>query len=203
MSPPTGSRGTLVSRQTEQCTGVAMAGLDAKELPKILEEDVEALKAALGTGNLIEAAVKAKETLDMADEITLDIAVTGEAGSGKSSFVNAIRGLGDRDEGAAATGVIETTKEPTAYPHPTYPNVRVWDLPGIDTPTFKPDTYLKQVKFSRYDFFIIISSPRFKYHDISLTQEIQRQGKKFYFVRSKVDQDLANEKHLYDEGLRP
>ncbi|CAM2108023.1 unnamed protein product [Caretta caretta] len=186
-------------RQTEQCTGVAMAGLDAKELPKIPEEDVEALKAALGTGNLIEAAVKAKETLDMADEITLDIAVTGEAGSGKSSFVNAIRGLGDRDEGAAATGVIETTMEPTAYPHPRYPNVRVWDLPGIDTPTFKPDTYLEQVDFSDYDFFIIISSPRFKYHDISLAQEIQKLGRKFYFVRSKVDQDLANEKKLYEE----
>ncbi|CAM5124641.1 unnamed protein product [Natator depressus] len=176
-----------------------MAGLDAKELPKIPEEDIEALKAALGTGNLIEAAVKAKETLEMADKITLDIAVTGESGSGKSSFVNAIRGLGDTDDHAAAIGVTETTVVPTAYPHPTYPNVIVWDLPGIDTPTFKPDTYLEQVKFSRYDFFIIISSPRFTCHDISLAQEIQRQGKKFYFVRSKVDQDLANEKKLYDE----
>ncbi|CAM4624210.1 interferon-inducible GTPase 5-like [Lepidochelys kempii] len=178
-----------------------MAGLDAKELPKIPEEDVEALKAALGTGNLIEAAVKAKETLDMADEITLDIAVTGEVGSGKSSFVNAIRGLGDTDEGAAATGVIETTMEPTVYPHPRYPNVRVWDLPGIDTPTFKPDTYLEQVEFSDYDFFIIISCNRFKYHDIELAQEIQKIGKKFYFVHSKVDQDLANEKKLYEEGI--
>ncbi|XP_027680645.2 interferon-inducible GTPase 5-like [Chelonia mydas] len=178
-----------------------MAGLDAKELPKIPEEDVEALQAALGTGNLIEAAAKAKETLEMADKITLDIAVTGESGSGKSSFVNAIRGLGDTDEGAAATGVIETTMDPTAYPHPRYPNVRVWDLPGIDTPTFKPDTYLEQVKFSDYDFFIIISSNHFKYHDIELAQEIQKLGKKFYFVRSKVDQDLANEKKLYEEGI--
>ncbi|XP_065430651.1 interferon-inducible GTPase 5-like [Chrysemys picta bellii] len=176
-----------------------MAGVDAKELPKILEEDVEALKAAVGKGNLTEAAAKAKEALEMADKITLNFAVTGEAGSGKSSFVNAIRGLGDTDDDAADTGVNETTMEPTAYPHPSYPNVIVWDLPGIGTPKFKSDTYLEQVGFSRYDFFIIISCTRFKTHDIELAQEIQRQGKNFYFVRSKVDQDLTNEKRHYDE----
>ncbi|XP_024076531.2 interferon-inducible GTPase 5-like [Terrapene carolina triunguis] len=176
-----------------------MAGIDAKELPKIPEEDVEALKAAVGKGNLPEAAAKAKEALEMVDKITLNIAVTGESGSGKSSFVNTIRGLEDDDEGAAETGVNETTMEPTAYPHPSYPNVTVWDLPGIGTPTFKSDKYLEQVGFSRYDFFIIISCTRFTSHDTELAQEIQRQGKKFYFVRSKVDQDLKNEKTLYDE----
>ncbi|XP_065276492.1 interferon-inducible GTPase 5-like [Emys orbicularis] len=176
-----------------------MAGVDAKELPKISEEDMEALKAAFGKGTLTEAAAKAKDALEMVDKITINIAVTGESGSGKSSFVNAIRGLEDDDEGAAETGVNETTMEPTAYPHPTYPNVTVWDLPGIGTPTFKSDKYLEQVGFSRYDFFIIISCTRFTSHDIELTQEIQRQGKKFYFVRPKVDQDLTNEKTLYDE----
>ncbi|KAG6926138.1 immunity related GTPase cinema [Chelydra serpentina] len=159
---------------------------------------MEALKAAVGEGNLIEAAAKAKEALEMADKIPLDIAVTGESGSGKSSFVNAIRGLGDEDDDAAETGVKETTMEPTPYPHPTYPNVTVWDLPGTGTPEFKPDTYLEQVGFSRYDFFIIISSPRLTCNNIRLAQEIQRQGKKFYFVRSKVDQDLTNEKQNYN-----
>ncbi|XP_065430645.1 interferon-inducible GTPase 5-like [Chrysemys picta bellii] len=177
-----------------------MAGLDAKNLPKIPEEDMEALKAAFGEGNLTEAAAKAKEALETADKITLNFAVTGESGSGKSSFVNAIRGLKDNDKGAAAIGVTEMTMKLLPYPHPSYPNVIVWDLPGIGTPTFKSDTYLKQVGFSRYDFFIIISCTRFKTHDIELAQEIQGQGKKFYFVRSKVDQDLENEKTLYDEA---
>ncbi|XP_039368520.1 interferon-inducible GTPase 5-like isoform X2 [Mauremys reevesii] len=182
--------------QAEQCTGAAMA---ANELPKIPEEDMEALKAAIGEGNLTEAAAKAKEALETADKITLNIAVTGESGTGKSSFVNAIRGLRDTDKGAAETGVNETTMKTTPYPHRIYPNVIVWDLPGIGTENFKSDTYLKQVKFSRYDFFIIISCTRFKYNDIQLAQEIQRLGKKFYFVRSKVDVDLTNEKRHYDE----
>ncbi|KAH1179923.1 interferon-inducible GTPase 5-like isoform X2 [Mauremys mutica] len=177
-----------------------MAGVDTEELPKIPEEDMEAMNAAVGKGDLTEAAAKAKEALESIDKIPLNIAVTGESGSGKSSFVNAIRGLRDTDKGAAEMGVNERTMKTTPYPHPTYPNVIVRDLPGIGTPTFKPDTYLKQVQFSRYDFFTIISCTRFTSHDIGLAQELQRLGKKFYFVRSKVDQDLTNEKRNYDEG---
>uniref|UniRef100_A0A8C8RHY0 IRG-type G domain-containing protein n=1 Tax=Pelusios castaneus TaxID=367368 RepID=A0A8C8RHY0_9SAUR len=147
--------------------------------------NIEELKAAVEEGNLTAAAAKAKEALEMADKISLNIAVTGESGSGKSSFVNAIRGLRDTDEGSAETGVIEMTIEPTAYPHPKYPNVKIWDLPGIGTPTFQPDTYLEQVQFSQYDFFIIIASEHFKYNHVTLALEIQRLGKKFYFVRCK------------------
>ncbi|XP_043358236.1 interferon-inducible GTPase 5-like [Dermochelys coriacea] len=139
---------------------------------------MEELKAALGKENLIEAVAKPKEALEGAGKFTLNIAVTGEAGSGKSSFVNAIRGLGDEDDGAAETGLQETTEKHTAYPHPTYPNVRVWDLPGTRMKKFELDTYFKRVEFSRFNFFITISSPRVACHDISLAQEIQRQGKK-------------------------
>uniref|UniRef100_A0A8C4YRH2 IRG-type G domain-containing protein n=1 Tax=Gopherus evgoodei TaxID=1825980 RepID=A0A8C4YRH2_9SAUR len=160
---------------------------------------MEALKAAVWKGNLTEAAAKAKEALVRADKIPLNIAVTGVAGSGKSSFVNAIRGLGDTDYSSAAIGITETTMESTAYPHPRYPDVIFCDLPGIGTPAFKSDTYLEQVTFSHYDFFIIISSPRLTCHDISLAQEIQRLGKKFYFVHSKVDLDLTNEKQNGDK----
>uniref|UniRef100_A0A8C4YRF8 IRG-type G domain-containing protein n=1 Tax=Gopherus evgoodei TaxID=1825980 RepID=A0A8C4YRF8_9SAUR len=189
----------FLPRQAEQCTAVATALADAEELPKIPEEDMEALKAAVWKGNLTEAAAKAKEALVRADKIPLNIAVTGVAGSGKSSFVNAIRGLGDTDYSSAAIGITETTMESTAYPHPRYPDVIFCDLPGIGTPAFKSDTYLEQVTFSHYDFFIIISSPRLTCHDISLAQEIQRLGKKFYFVHSKVDLDLTNEKQNGDK----
>ncbi|KYO29496.1 interferon-inducible GTPase 5-like [Alligator mississippiensis] len=129
----------------------------------------------------------------MLDKIQIHIAVTGEAGSGKSTFVNAIRGLGDEDAGAAKTGEVETTVQPEPYPHPTLPNVTIWDLPRIGTPKFKADEYLEQVSSQKYDFFIILTANQFTTHHTQLAQEIQKMKKRFYYVRSQVDFGLQAE----------
>ncbi|XP_044847516.1 interferon-inducible GTPase 5-like [Mauremys mutica] len=163
-------------------------------LSNMPEEDIEELKAAVERGNLSEMVSKAQESLEHLKNMKLNIAITGESGSGKSSFINAMLGLDDENEDAANVDVIETTMEPTPYPHPKDRNVTMWDLPGIGTPSFRPDSYLQQVNFAYYDFFIIIASERFKSTHADLAQEIQRMGKKFYFVRCKVDVDLQNEK---------
>ncbi|XP_060113687.1 interferon-inducible GTPase 5-like [Heteronotia binoei] len=166
-------------------------------------ENIEEIKDALEGGRMADAASKIMENLQALENACLDIAVIGESGSGKSSFVNAIRGLGDEDDGSAPTGVVKTTVKPTPYLHPKHPKVTVWDLPGIGTPNFQSDTYLEQVNFSRYDFFILIASERFKANHAHLAKEIEKQGKRFYFVRSKVDADLEATKkrrpHAYNE----
>ncbi|XP_029349710.1 interferon-inducible GTPase 5-like [Echeneis naucrates] len=136
------------------------------------------------------AAAQIQDYLDKQDEIPLNIGITGESGSGKSSFVNAFRGIDQRDERAAPTDCVETTSEVTPYPHPHYPNVTLWDLPGIGTTKFPAAKYLEHVEFEKFDFFIIISAGRFRENDVKLAKEIQRMGKRFYFVRSKVDTDL-------------
>uniref|UniRef100_A0A8C9YRF1 IRG-type G domain-containing protein n=1 Tax=Sander lucioperca TaxID=283035 RepID=A0A8C9YRF1_SANLU len=136
---------------------------------------------------------KIQQYLDLEKNIPLNIAVTGECGSGKSTFVNAFRGIQDGEEGAAPTGSVETTSEVTPYLHPNYPNVTLWDLPGIGTTNFPAKKYLKLVKIERFDFFIIISATRFKENDVMLAKKIQKMGKKFYFVRSKIDLDLQNQ----------
>ncbi|XP_032084019.1 interferon-inducible GTPase 5-like [Thamnophis elegans] len=156
----------------------------------ITNEEIEEIKDALEQGRMDKAVAKIMENLQSLEDTCLNIAVTGESGSGKSSFVNAIRGLGDEEDASAPTGVVETTEKPTPYPHPKYPNVTLWDLPGIGTPTFRASTYLRQVHFSRYDFFILIASERFKASHVQLAKAISQVGKKFYFVRSKVDTDL-------------
>ncbi len=161
---------------------------------------VEAVKAS-GESTLEKATAKAKETFDQLMNVSLNIAVTGKTGSGKSSFINAIRGLNDEDDGAAPTGVTETTMELTMYEHPSVPNVKIWDLPGIGSPNFKASKYLKDVKFHTYDFFIILNSERFTENDIMLAKEIKKQKKNFYFVRSKIDNDISAEqrKKGFDE----
>ncbi|XP_065138324.1 interferon-inducible GTPase 5-like [Paramisgurnus dabryanus] len=158
------------------------------------QDELEEIKEALSTEDLPTAINKIKDVLEQQDRVELNIAVTGESGSGKSTFVNAFRGLGDEDEGSAKTGVVETTMKTEVYHHPKYENVKVWDLPGIGTPNFKADEYLEQVQFERYDFFIIIASDRFKECHTQLAKEIMRMGKMFYFVRSKIDTNINAEK---------
>nr|XP_024657199.1 interferon-inducible GTPase 5-like [Maylandia zebra] len=151
------------------------------------------VKADLENTDFGAAAVTIQRRLKQRNT-PLNVAITGESGSGKSTFINAFRGIGDEDEGAAPTGVVETTSQVTPYPHPKYPSVILWDLPGIGTTRFPADEYLKLVGFEKFDFFIIISDSRFRENDVKLAQEIQRMKKKFYFVRSKVDKDIRAEK---------
>ncbi|XP_070776335.1 interferon-inducible GTPase 5-like [Enoplosus armatus] len=167
---------------------------DFLEDKELLEEMKEAMNKSHAEG-----AAKIQEYLERQNNIPLNIGITGETGSGKSTFVNAFRGVDNKDEGAAPTGAVETTMEPTAYPHPNYPNVLLWDLPGVGTIKFPADEYLKHVEFEKFDFFIIISDTRFRENDVKLAQEIERMGKKFYFVRSKIDHNLRDEKESQRE----
>ncbi|XP_072298251.1 T-cell-specific guanine nucleotide triphosphate-binding protein 2-like [Eucyclogobius newberryi] len=154
----------------------------------------EQIKYILQNKDQAAAAKLAKEHLENLYNVPLTIAVTGETGSGKSTFVNALRGLKNSDEGAAPAGVVETTMEPTEYLHPYYPNVKIWDLPGIGTTNFTADEYLEKMEFEKFDFFIIVSDTRFRENDAKLAQKIQNLEKKFYFVRSKIDHNIIDEK---------
>ncbi|XP_064793910.1 interferon-inducible GTPase 5-like [Oncorhynchus masou masou] len=174
-----------------------LENIDDTELSAVKSQIKEALK----NNSLTTAAFKIQEYLEEINNVELNIAVTGETGSGKSTFVNAFRGVRYNDDSAAPTGVVETTIEAKAYPHPKYPNMNVWDLPGIGTANFKPEEYLQKVEFDRFDFFIIVSSERFRANDITLAKEIQKMKKKFYFVRSKIDNDMKAEgrKEMFDQ----
>uniref|UniRef100_A0A3P9DR11 Immunity related GTPase cinema n=1 Tax=Maylandia zebra TaxID=106582 RepID=A0A3P9DR11_9CICH len=131
-------------------------------------------------------------------DISLHIAITGESGSGKSTFVNAVRGLRNGDEGAAPTGAVERSKEPMPYFHPGYPNVTLWDLPGVGTMKYPAHKYLELVKFDRFDFFIIVSDTGCRENDVKLAQEIQKINKKCYFVCSKIDNFMCDERRNED-----
>ncbi|XP_053191173.1 interferon-inducible GTPase 5-like [Scomber japonicus] len=166
---------------------------------QVYSDTMEEIKEALQSNNQSLAAETVQRYLDKVENIPLNIAITGESGSGKSTFVNAFRGIDNRDEGAAPTGVVETTFEITFYPHPNYPNVTLWDLPGIGTTSFPADKYLQHVGFEKFDFFVIISVDRFRENDVKLAQEIQKMGKKFYFIRSKIDNNLRDEERSQRE----
>ncbi|XP_034004558.1 interferon-inducible GTPase 5-like [Trematomus bernacchii] len=164
------------------------------------KEYIDTFKELLQT-NVPAATAKIKAYLEEQDNIPLNIAITGECGSGKSTFVNAFRGLDkkDKSDAAAPTGVVETTMEVNPYPHPNFPNVTLWDLPGIGTTNVPAAEYLEHVGFERFDFFIIISADRFRENDGKLALEIQKMKKKFYFVRSKIDHNMRDEEETQSE----
>ncbi|XP_026516211.1 interferon-inducible GTPase 5-like [Terrapene carolina triunguis] len=151
----------------------------------------EDFKAAVKAGNLARAISIAQEIMNR----RFAVAVIGKAGSGASSFVNAIRDLKNDDTGAAQIAWVgnRTNRSPTSYRHPRYPKLYFWDMPEISRSDFKADKYLEQVGFDPYDLFIIIASERFINIHTELAKEIQRRGKSFYFVRSKVDNDVLAE----------
>lgn len=167
-----------------------------KEHKIISDEIITSVELSMTRGNIQGANSAISDALREIDSTPLNVAVTGESGSGKSSFINALRGIGHEEEGAAKIGVVETTMERYPYQHPSMPNVVIWDLPGIGTTNFPAKTYLEKMRFYEYDFFIIISATRFKQNDIDLAKAISMMKKDFYFVRTKVDSDLRNEEEF-------
>uniref|UniRef100_A0A8C6RTP2 IRG-type G domain-containing protein n=1 Tax=Nannospalax galili TaxID=1026970 RepID=A0A8C6RTP2_NANGA len=165
-----------------------------KRESKIISEDqIQLIENHLKNKDTQEALSVISDAVRDIENAPLNIAVTGESGAGKSTFINALRGLGHEEEGSAATGAVETTMERTPYQHPKFPRVTIWDLPGIGSTTFKPENYLTEMKFQEYDFFIIISATRFKENDAQLAKAIAKMNLNFYFVRTKVDNDISNE----------
>ncbi|KAL6041185.1 hypothetical protein STEG23_022891 [Scotinomys teguina] len=160
----------------------------------ISEETAHLIQFHLKRGNIHGANSAISNALNNIDNATINIAVTGMSGAGKSSFINALMGVGHEDQGAAEVGVVETTMERNSYKHPRIKTLTLWDLPGIGTMNFPPKDYLEQVKFQEYDFFIIVSATRFTKLELDLAKAIRFMKKNYYFVRTKVDSDLEDEK---------
>nr|XP_020663139.1 interferon-inducible GTPase 5-like [Pogona vitticeps] len=155
---------------------------------------MEDFKAAIYHGQLTDALSNMlTKPLPSFNNTLLNIAVAGEPGSGKSSFVNAMLGLQPGDPGAAETGIGATTLEAKPYRHPLLPQVTLWDLPGKGGSPFGEDPFAK-VDLNRFDFFIVVGFQRFRTTHADLVHEIQSLGKRFYFVRTKADLDLEASK---------
>lgn len=117
------------------------------------------------------------------------------SGSGKSTFINIIRGLRKGEEGYAEVGVTETTASVKPYRHPKNPNLIFWDMPGVGTQSFpQGHKYLKIIGFRKYDFFLILFHKRFRIEDGWLAKKVTESGRSFCFIRTHVDADVSNDR---------
>lgn len=122
-------------------------------------------------------------------------AVAGVAGSGKSSLVNAFRGLhnGADDPHVARTGVTETTERITRYLDPNEANPFVWyDIPGAGTLSVPDWQYFNDQGLYIFDAIVVLTDSRFTATDIAILQNCERFQIPSYIVRSKSLQHIQN-----------
>jgi len=94
------------------------------------------------------------------DPEKLHFAVCGSSGSGKSSLVNAFRGLKNNSRQAAPTGVVETTMAITRYPDPRkelpYKRLVWFDCPGAGTLEIPGWQYFNQQGLFIFDIIVLV-----------------------------------------------
>lgn len=184
----------------------ATAAQEAAEASKkMAEEEVKVANAAkeeaehkLKTGiqpvvTPTEEEVRAAKRKVQYREDLFHFAVAGVAGGGKSSLINAFRGLHNRDSGSAATGVTETTLAMARYANPNAEYPYVWyDVPGAGTLKIPDWQYFNAQGLYVFDCIIVLFDNRFTMTDIAILTNCRRFKIPTYIVRSKADQHIRN-----------
>ncbi|KAI6013679.1 interferon-inducible GTPase-domain-containing protein [Pisolithus microcarpus] len=135
---------------------------------------------------------KAKRRIQYKEGV-FHFAVAGVAGSGKSSLINAFRGLRNRDASAAATGVTETTLTMARYPDSNPQHPFVWfDIPGAGTLKIPDWQYFNAQGLYVFDCIIVLFDNRFTMTDVAILSNAKRFKIPTYIVRSKADQHIRN-----------
>ncbi|TFY57757.1 hypothetical protein EVJ58_g6837 [Rhodofomes roseus] len=127
------------------------------------------------------------------EEGKFHVAIAGIAGSGKTSLVNAFRGLRNSDRDAAPTGVVETTSTIQRYPDPMPKRPIVWyDVPGAGTLSVPDWQYFTDQGLYALDCIIVLFDVRLTSTDIDILRDCARFGIPAYIVRSKALQHIRN-----------
>lgn len=135
----------------------------------------------------------------------LNWAVVGRVGAGKSSLINALRGLQPNEAEAASVGVGHTTKRPKPYSFTgelanlAKNMARLWDLPGAGTKDWPTETYICDAGLRHFDGVLLVVAGAFSDAEEVLLKQLEDFKVPCYVIRNKVDQDTEN--NLQDNGL--
>ncbi|CAB4024357.1 interferon-inducible GTPase 5-like, partial [Paramuricea clavata] len=164
---------------------------ETKETTDLTKEYLADARAYINKNGVSGIGEFLKKKLNEWKNVKIRFGITGDSGTGKSTFINAIRGLKDNEKHAAKVDVIEATREPAEYTYPDNPMITLVDLPGIGTPNY-PDlrTYCAKVPLEKYDTFLIFTATRFTQNDLVLAKKVKDIGKSFFLIRTKIDNDL-------------
>lgn len=123
----------------------------------------------------------------------MNVAVAGESGTGKSTFINAFRGVESRDETFAKVGFGNTTMEVNIYRHPKNEQILLHDLPGYNTTKITFKGFLERVTISDFDLCLIFFRTVPTSTDKLFVAYLRHADVQFCFIRSKIDEDIDND----------
>ncbi|XP_029927862.1 immunity-related GTPase family, q2 [Myripristis murdjan] len=127
----------------------------------------------------------------------INLGIVGERGVEKATFLNALRGLGPEDEGAAPFPSPTPPEGVAGYPNPKHPDFRLWDLPPVPTTSpFEPQGYMDRVKFLRYNAVLMMftQSPHPNCVELFLeARSVQRETVYFVLLASEKDTEKSLE----------
>lgn len=76
----------------------------------------------------------------------------------------------------------------------------IWDLPGVGTPDFPSETYLRNMGIRHYDIVVLVTASRFTQAELMLVEELKRWSVPFFLVRAKIDIDVQAEVDELEES---
>ncbi|XP_046899072.1 immunity-related GTPase family, q2 [Hypomesus transpacificus] len=127
----------------------------------------------------------------------VNLAIVGDRGVEKAAFLNALRGLGSQDEGAALSSSPTPPEELAVYPNPKHPDFRLWDLPPVPSAApFDPIVYMDQFKFLRYNAVIMAFTQRLQPNSVAVfnnARSLQRETVYFTLLASEGDTEKCLE----------
>nr|XP_015805622.2 immunity-related GTPase family, q2 [Nothobranchius furzeri] len=154
---------------------------------------LETLKESLESNKLSDVKDAVEDLLIS----RINLAVVGDRGAEKASFINSLRGLGPDDDGAAPSSPPAPPEEIAGYPNPKHPDFRIWDLPAFPTTFhFEPEEYMNRFKFLRYNAVFMTFTQTFQPNSVAPFMEarsLPRQNVYFILLASVEDTDKSLE----------
>jgi len=127
-------------------------------------------------------------------EHEFNIAFCGQVNTGKSSMINALRGISnENDPGYAKASEFERTRVMKPYKYPPnhrFSHVVLHDCPGFGTADVQADTFFEHNNLEAFDCILLFVESAIRKEDIIFAKKAQNQGVPFKFVCSKSDQLL-------------
>mmetsp|Transcript_32492 Transcript_32492/g.87249 ORF Transcript_32492/g.87249 Transcript_32492/m.87249 type:complete len:323 (-) Transcript_32492:103-1071(-) len=144
---------------------------------------------------------------DLCYDKTVNLAVVGVQGVGKSALINALRGVSADDLAAAPEGCDGAQTEPVAYHLPFGPSgetnanlkVRIWELPSVGTSELLLEDCVQTLGLRYFDGVIFVHSQRLTALEEKVAFDLQSFRVPFFLVRTQADVDVENE--MWDHGL--